>query len=68
MKALVIHADAPYCILRLTDARAYVPAAHTDIRKTFEAHRPIHAPIEYGDDYDRVMVEDWLSAPGGFRA
>lgn len=66
MKALVINADAPYCILRLTDARAYVPASHTDIRKTFEAHRHIHAPTEYGDYYDRVMREDWLSAPGGF--
>lgn len=66
MKALVINADAPYCILRLTDARAYVPAAHTDIRKTFEAHRPVHAHVVYGDDYDLVMRQDYLSAPGGF--
>lgn len=66
MKAMLVEADAPYCILRLTDARAYVPASHTDIRKTFEAHRPIHAPTVYGDDYDRVMRDDYLSAPGWF--
>lgn len=66
MKAMLVEADAPYCILRLTDARAYVPASHTDIRKTFEAHRPIHATTVYGDDYDRVMRDDYLSAPRGF--
>lgn len=24
-------------------------------------------PVPYGDDYDRVHRDDWLSAPGGFR-
>lgn len=23
--------------------------------------------LEYGDDYDMVQRQDWLSAPGGFR-
>lgn len=59
----------------------YTPSERTDVRKTWEKHgwKPQvanyvhartnrHAPIEYGDDYDRVMAEDWLSAPGGFRA
>lgn len=70
MKALLALGDAPYCILRLTDARAYTPAAHTDIRKTFADHQPVlrHAEQCAGDDYDRVLRDDWLSAPGGFRA
>lgn len=65
MKALVIHADAPYCILRLTDARAYVTAAHTDIRKTFEAHRPIHT-ADIRDDYELTDALGYLEQPGAF--
>lgn len=58
----------------------YTPADRTDIRKTwvkhgwqpaqigFEHTKTRHTPNDTGDDYDRVMREDWLSAPGGFRA
>ena len=65
MKALVINADAPYCILRLTDARAYVPASHTDIRKTFEAHRPIRT-ADIQDDYELTDALGYLEQPGAF--
>lgn len=67
MKAMLVESDAPHCILRLTDARAYVPASHTDISRTWADHAPIHPRNDTGDDYDRVMRDDWLSAPGGFR-
>ncbi len=43
--------------------RGYVKAEQTDIRRTFQRH----APATYGDDYDRVMREDYLSAIGGFK-
>lgn len=41
----------------------YVPAEDTNIRRTFAKA----APQRYGDDYDLVMHQDWLSSPGGFR-
>jgi hypothetical protein len=37
------------------------------VRKTIEEHAPIHVCHAYGDDYDRVQRDDWLSAPGGFK-
>lgn len=68
MKALIVDTPAPACILRCTDpARAHVSSVNTDVRRTWEPHRPIHAPQHYGDDYDLVIRQDWLSAPGGFR-
>jgi hypothetical protein len=44
--------------------RGYVPATQTDIRQTWARI----AKQELADDYDRVMRDDWLSAPGGWRA
>lgn len=65
MNIIVIQKPAPHC--PIPDGhplyRGYVPSEKTDIRRTWSRH----APIEYGDDYDRVMREDYLSAPGGFR-
>lgn len=66
MKALVVNADAPYCILRLKDARAYVPAEHTDIRKTFSDHVSI-SPRAIGDDYDDVERGAHLETVGAFK-
>ena len=60
---------APWSPLPLTHpARAYTSAENTNVAETIAAFRLQHSPIQYGDDYDRVMAEDWLSAPGGFRA
>jgi hypothetical protein len=55
---------APSCPLPITHpARAIVPACKTDVRRTWNEH----ALYELGDDYDRVLRDDWMSAPGGFR-
>lgn len=52
---------APSCpIPALHPARA-VNLHETDVRRTWNEH----APVEYGDDYDRVNRDDYLSAPGG---
>ena len=54
---------APSCpIPALHPARAHVPPLETNVRKTWADH----APVEYGDDYDRVNRDDWFE-PGGFR-
>lgn len=54
----------PSCMPLITHpARAVVPACQTDVRRTWNEH----APMQCGDDYDRVAGDDWLSAPGGFR-
>lgn len=55
---------APSCPLPITHPARAVDLRTTNVRETFERH----APIDYGDDYDRVHREDWLSAPGGFCA
>ena len=66
MNITVILKPAPHCPIPFGHPLylGFVPTEYTDIRRTWARH----APIEYGDDYDRVMAEDWLSAPGGFRA
>lgn len=51
---------APWCPM----PRAYTRADDTAIRRTIEEHTP---PATFGDDYDLVWSQDWLSAPGGFR-
>lgn len=65
MNVSIILKPYPHCEIPLGHPlhAGYVPAEKTDIRRTFQRH----APNEYGDDYDRVMREDYLSAPGGFR-
>ena len=55
---------APHCEIPLGHPlfAGYVPAERTDIRRTFAKAAP-----RYGDDYDLVHQQDWLSAPGGWR-
>jgi hypothetical protein len=54
---------APSCLLPATHrSRAVTPACNTDIRRTISEHT-----LPDLDDYDRVLRDDWLSAPGGFR-
>lgn len=62
----VILKPHPHCVIPHGHPchRGYVPADKTDIRQIYARH----APTAYGDDYDRVLRDDWLSAPGGFRA
>ena len=61
----VILKPAPHCPIPHGHPcfRGYTPAEHTRVGRTFN----LHAPTDYGDDYDRVNRQDWLSAPGGFR-
>jgi len=55
------------CQLPGTDPRcAYIPADRTDVAETFRRHAPIHVSA-IADDYDRTTMDDWLSAPGGFK-
>ena len=57
-----------YCPLPLTDKRrAYVNSHHTDIRKTFEQHAPIHVSNAYGDDYDLVERTCHMEMKGEFK-
>ena len=64
MNHIEFASPCPSCPLPITHpARAVVPACQTDVRRTWNEH----APLPYGDDYDRVMRDDWLSAPGGFK-
>lgn len=64
MNVSIILKPAPHCPIPyghpLYDG--FIPAEDTDIRKRFARAAP-----QYGDDYDRVMRDDYLSAPGGFR-
>jgi hypothetical protein len=62
-----------YCPLPITDRRrAYVSSHNTTpeyLAEVFRRHQPIlvSAIGQYGDDYDDVQKDDWLSAPGGFK-
>lgn len=64
MNISVILKPAPHCPIPRGHPlyNGYEPADETDIRRRFA-----RASDQYGDDYDRVMREDWLSAPGGFK-
>jgi hypothetical protein len=64
MNVTVIQKPAPHCPIPFGHPlfAGFVPAKETDIRRTWARSAP-----QYGDDYDRVMRDDWLSAPGGFR-
>lgn len=66
MNVIVILKPAPHCPIPFGHPlfTGYVSAEETRIERTFRRH----APNKYGDDYDRVTRDDWLSAPGGFRA
>lgn len=66
MNITTILKPAPHCPIPVGHAChiGYVPAEQTRIERTFAKH----APIPYGDDFDRVNNDDWLSAPGGFRS
>lgn len=65
MNIVTINKPAPHCPIPFGHPLfiGYVPADHTDIRRTLAK-----SAQAYGDDYDRVMRDDWLSAPGGFRS
>lgn len=65
MNIIVKNKPAPHCDIPFGHPlfRGYVPSERTDIRRTWAKAAPA-----YGDDYDRVQRDDWLSAPGGFRA
>ena len=68
MKAMICTTPHPVCILHIHDpARAHVPACQTDVARTFSENTPIHQAQAYGDDYDLVINQDWLSAIGGFK-
>ena len=54
---------APSCPIPACHPARAVNPLETDVRRTWREYSPV---TEYGDDYDRVMREDWLSAPGGF--
>jgi hypothetical protein len=64
MNTIVIQKPAPHCPIPEWHQChiGYVSAEKTDIRLRFK--RLGHS---YGDDYDMVTRQDWLSAPGGFR-
>lgn len=64
MNIIVINKPAPHCPIPYGHPlfSGFVPSHETDIRRTMARHAP-----HYGDDYDRIMRDDWLSAPGGFR-
>lgn len=58
---------APYCPLPGHDQRrGYTNADNTDVAETIRQHAPIFVSA-IQDDYERVLADDWLSAPGGFR-
>lgn len=68
MKAMIFDTPNPVCILHISDpARAHVPACQTNVARTFSENAPIHPAQTYGDDYDLVNNQDWLSSPGGFK-
>lgn len=55
---------APSCLVPITHpARAHIPACNVDVSETWNRH----SVYQLGDDYDRVLAEDWLSAAGGFK-
>lgn len=70
MNIIVINKPAPHCPIPFGHPlfNGFVPSSETDVRRTI-ARATAHA---YSDDYDRVydrvIRDDWLSAPGGFRA
>jgi hypothetical protein len=66
MNIVTINKPAPHCVIPVGHPchRGYVPAAETDIRRTFTL-----AEIgDIRDDYELVQQQDWMSAPGGFRS
>ena len=66
MNTILILKPVPHCPIPFGHPcfRGYTPAEHTDIRETWNRH----APYQTGDDYDRVLAEDHLSAIGGFKS
>ncbi len=64
MNTMTIPKPHPHCPVPEGHACyiGYVPAEKTDIRRTWQ-----RCNENYGDDYDRVQQDDWLSAPGGFK-
>lgn len=65
MNINVINKPHPHCEIPYGHPlySGYIPAEDTNIRQTWKKVAPEH----YGDDYDLVISQDWLSAPGGFR-
>jgi hypothetical protein len=65
MNVTTILKPHPHCVIPAGHPchRGYVPAEQTDIRQTW-ARR---AQADLADDYERVVQQDWLSAPGGWR-
>lgn len=56
MKVIIVETPHPYCILNLSDpARAYIPADHTDVAKTWEQH----TETDYQREIERIeYLED----------
>lgn len=53
MRALIVDHPHPACILNLADpARAYVPATHTDVRRTWCEHEFIPNDKEQTHEHD----------------
>ena len=53
----------PSCLLLTSHPARANDLNRTDLAETFNRH----SVYELGDDYDRVLAEDYLSAIGGFK-